>query len=62
VAGSIALFYPVGGSMANAALPMQCPSDTLLWVEVQSLVNGLSFFVFFISFAILPHSRAKLDI
>ena len=28
--GSIVLFYPVGGSMANAALPMQCPSDTLL--------------------------------
>jgi hypothetical protein len=27
--GSIVLFYPVGGSMANATLPMQCPSDTL---------------------------------
>jgi hypothetical protein len=30
--GSIVLFYPVGGSMANAALPMQCPSGTFLWV------------------------------
>jgi hypothetical protein len=35
--GSIVLFYPVGGSMANAALPMQCPAPAI-W---RSSVGGL---------------------
>jgi hypothetical protein len=39
--------------MANAALSMQCPSEALLWVKVQSLVKSL--FLFTIS----PR-RAKL--
>jgi hypothetical protein len=33
--------------MANAALPMQCPSDTLLWVWVQPFIKSLSSLVFF---------------
>jgi hypothetical protein len=45
--------------MANAALPMQCPSGTLLWVQVQSLVKSLSFLVFFNFITISPR-RAKL--
>jgi hypothetical protein len=45
--------------MENAALPMQCPSDTLLWVYVQPLCKRSSFCVFFRNLFISPR-RAKL--
>jgi hypothetical protein len=52
-------FYPVGGSMANTALPMQCPSDTLPFCGLQPLCKGQVYVPFLILFAISPR-RAKL--